>query len=196
VATDPPVGKKISQEVLDLLCTVGGIASPWLRQHNNALLLSHVPGYASGMFKAWTAVGGLSLTKVYHVLDELLLDIQRAKLSCGSDNRIILDADAHYECSPRPSSGAGSSMQRSWMYCFTGDVLLGVADGDTKALAFLRMGVNPRIKSANRDLETNNYCRFLGSLKAMAATKSSFIRDALVDPLTPKEEAAEYVADL
>ena len=55
---DPAVGVSISQEQFDFLCMVGGIATAWLRQQQNPLLLSSVPKHGAGLFTALVLVGG------------------------------------------------------------------------------------------------------------------------------------------
>ena len=50
--TDPPIGISIPQEEFDLLNTVGGVMSPWLRAEKGVLLLSHVPEHGAKMMGA------------------------------------------------------------------------------------------------------------------------------------------------
>ena len=109
-ATDPPIARSISQSSLDLLCVLGGFASPWLRSKDNTLLLSNVPAHANGMFTAWVGSGGLDLSVVYNELDQLLDAIVAAKLAVGSkDNRLVLEQSAFFEDESRPAGGPGSA---------------------------------------------------------------------------------------
>jgi hypothetical protein len=196
-ATDPPIARSISQSSLDLLCVLGGFASPWLRSKDNTLLLSNVPAHANGMFTAWVGSGGLDLSVVYNELDQLLDAIVAAKLAVGSkDNRLVLEQSAFFEDESRPAGGPGSALNRAWMYAFDGNMLVGVDDGDTRAYGVLRNGVQPKMLSAGRDAVSNNYCRVLSSLRSISASQSSLVASALSDGATPNKEAAEYVADL
>ena len=193
-AGDPPQGMSLSQGSFDLLCTIGGVLSPWLRSRPNALLLSHVPEHGSKMFFAWVLVGGLDLDVKYRTLAALLSAVQSAKQACGSDDRLVLKSDAFFEDEARPAHGSGSAMDRAWMYELTGGMMCGAEDADTKPLALLRRAVEPKRKSAGRDLAPSTYCRFLQSLKSLSGANSSFIQDALQDSSTPNDEIAEYVA--
>jgi hypothetical protein len=193
--TDPPVGKSIPQSEFDLMCTVGGFSSQWLRSEENILLLSHVPEYGAKMVEAWTRVGGLSLAEEYGTLRALTKAIRVAKLACVGDSRLVLIQDAFFEDERRPGSGAGAAAVRDWMYCFTGEMLTDAEGRETEALALLRRAVEPKRKSSGRDLPRDTYCRFLSSLKTLAGARSTFIGAQLGDLSTPNDEVAEYVAD-
>jgi hypothetical protein len=192
---DPPIAIALDQDDLDLLCLVGGIATKWLRTQSNALLLSHVPSHADGLLAALIGLGGLDLDVTYYEKSPLLDAVTAAKLACGDDNRLRLGADAFFEDQPRPAIGSGSSAARNCMYCCSGDMLIGLEDGDTAALGLLRKAVQPCRLSIGRDLAADNYCRVLSSLHNMATSKDKLVESALTDPHTPADEVAEYVAD-
>ena len=118
-----------------------------------------------------------------------------ARASCGSDNRLLLTEDVCFRNEARPSSGAGSAADRSWMYEFKGAFLVGDDPMETRALAYLQKAVSKRMKSNGRDLVTDNFCRVLQSIRRLASARSSWVEQALSDPVTPISEVAEYVAD-
>merc|ERR1712070_384028 len=117
---------------------VGGISSPWLEARTNVLLLSHVPEHVNEMWAAWVSLGGLDLTLTYDTMPQLADAVFRAKLASGGDNRLLLIEDAFFRDEDRPPSGAGSAADRSWMYCISGEMLLGGDQAETRALAYLR----------------------------------------------------------
>lgn len=193
---DPPIGMSIPQEQFDLLCAHGGVASQWLRAEQDILLLSHVPDHGANMADAWTLVGGLSLDEKYTSIPTLLKAISLAKIACGLDKRLELIKDAFFKDEKRPLSGSGAASARNWMYSFSGEMLMGLDGKEMEAFALMRLAVEPKRWSLNRDLAKDPYCRFLQSLKTMAASRSVFIASQLNDPLTPEDEIAEYIADL
>ena len=175
---------------------VGGFASEWLRQISSVLLISHVPGHANEMFTAWVSPGGLSLDVTYHDMGVLLRAVHDAKLAIPADNRLSLIEGAFFLNEARPAGGAGSSATRSWMYAFSGDMLLGDEDSETRALAWLQKSVQPRLLSLGRDLAADTHCRVLSSMHSIAKKQACVISDALDDSSTPVDEIAEYVADM
>jgi len=194
--TDPPLARSVSQYDLGLICMAGGFASPWLKQLSSALLISHDPAHANAMFDAWTGPGGLDLDVAYHDLGVLLRAVHDAKMAVPEDSRLSLVEVAFFPNEPKPLAGAGSANTRKWMYAFSGSMLLGEDDSDTKALAWLQKSVQPRLLSVSRDLSTDTHCRILSSLLSLARKQDQFIADALGDSNTPVEEIAEYVGDL
>ena len=193
-AADPLVGISLSQGDFDLLCVWGGLTTDWLDAEKNVLLQSVCPAFGVDIFSAWTLVGGLDVHARRRTLVELLGAITAAKQNCGDDNRLQLEAAAFFPDEARPAGGAGSSLARNWMYEMKG-AMVRAANGDTKPLALMKLAVQPKMKSNGRDLASDPYCRFLSSLKTMAAAKSEFIEQALQDVATPADEVAEYVAD-
>lgn len=192
---DPPIAMSFSLSHLTLLCTIGGYGTPWLTAQANALLLSHVPSHANNMWTAWVVVGGLDLDCVYDTIPKLVDAVLQAKLASGGDNRLMLIEDAFFSNENRPLAGAGSAVDRSWMYCFSGDTLLSENPAETRALAYLRLAVEPKDKSDKRDLAGDNYCRILMALKRITEARSEFVAAACQDPATPVDEIAEYVAE-
>ena len=194
--TDPPRAKAFSLSYLTLLCTIGGVGTPWLAAQSNVLLLSHVPSHANDMWHTWVAVGGLSLDRVYDTIPKLANAVMMAKLACGDDNRLSLVQDAFFSDEARPAVGAGSAVDRNWMYCFSGAMLLGADVMETRAVAYLRHAVEPKDKSLGRDLAGDNYCRMLASLRRMTESRSASVAAAFLDPLIPPDEISEYIADM
>ena len=147
------------------------------------------------MWTAWVVVGGLDLDCVYDTIPKLVDAVLQAKLASGGDNRLMLIEDAFFSNENRPLAGAGSAVDRSWMYCFSGDTLLSENPAETRALAYLRLAVEPKDKADKRDLAGDNYCRILMALRRITEARSEFVAAACQDPATPVDEIAEYVAE-
>ena len=195
VPTDPPTGMKCTQAFLDVSCGAGGLGTDYLRSVDNIFGLAHLPAHAAGMFDAWVTLGGLDLDRVYKDVDQWVTAVVAAKSECGLDPRLLLDATAFYPCEPRSSGGPGSAAARLWMYKWSGDMVLGADDGDSIAMAYLRAGASPFVVSAGRDLSSDNFCRFLNSLRSVASSRSDYFKDVLASSATLTDEIAEYVAD-
>ena len=112
----------------------------------------------------------MDLDCVYDTLPKLVDAVLQAKLVSSGDNRLMLVEGAFFTNDDRPSVGAGSAVDRTWMYCFSGGTLLGDNPAETRALAYLRLAVEPKDKSAKRDLAGDNYCRILVALKRITET--------------------------
>jgi hypothetical protein len=158
-------------------------------------MLSHVPSHGRELCLALTAVGGLDLDRVYHKAEELWVAVRAAKCAALGDNRLVLTQEAFFVDDDRPAGGSGSSAARNWMYKMSGQALIGQSDRDTAAFAILRTGVEPKRKSAGRDLPKDNYCRLLEAMKDMTASRSAFLSAQVTGADTTAEEISEYVTD-
>ena len=175
-----PADPKIDHLTKQSLCDVGGVGTRYLRGVKDVMVLSVVPKRIGEFVSAWTAVGGMDLTVSYVTEAACFAAVSVAKKERGKDSRVSLSAGTYFECQSRagaPGSGASAAVKkawkgRDWMYCISGDMLLGDDDEDTFALAMLRKGLSPRTVSASRDQPEHNYCRMLSAMHAVAATKS------------------------
>ena len=189
IPTDPKIGHLTKQSLLDTLCDVGGVGTRYLRGVKDVMVLSVVPKRIGEFVSAWTAVGGLDLTVPYVTEAACFAAVSVAKKECGKDSRVSLSAGTYFECQSRagaPGSGSSAALKkawkgREWMYCISGDMLLGDDDEDTFALAMLRKGLSPapRTVSASRDQSAHNYCRMLSAVHAVAAARSEYFKSNL-----------------
>ena len=203
IPTDPKIGHLTRQSLLDTLCDVGGVGTRYLRGVKDVMVLSVLPKRIGEFVSAWTAVGGMDLTVTYVTEAACFAAVSVAKKECGKDSRVSLSASTYFECQSRagaPVSTASAALKkawkkRDWMYCISGDMLLGDDDEDTFAFAMLRKGLSPRTVSASRDQSEHHYCRMLSAVHAVAAARSEYFKSNLESETIPVEEVAEYVTD-
>ena len=175
---------------------MGGVGTAYLRGVKDVMVLSVVPKRVGDFFSAWTAVPYVIEAACFAVASV-------AKRECGNDSRVSLSAGAYFECQSRtgaPGSGASAALKnawkgRDWIYCISGDMLLGDDDEDTFALAMLRKGLSPRTVSASRDQPGHNYCKMLYAVHTVATARSEYFKSNVESGSIPMEEVAEYVAD-
>lgn len=191
-ATDSP-GKCLPQSVLDLWCLAGGAVTQEFKNYPNVLLRSIRPAEAGKLFAAHLLVGDLDLSTPFTERSWMNALITSAA-SCKDDSRVQLTDGLFYKCEPRPSSGAGSSANDSWMYQWSGELLV---EDDTGAVVagLLMRATSPRGIVSSRDNNSSNFRRYLNAVKNVACTRSDFFRSAMSEASTPVEEVKEYLSD-
>jgi hypothetical protein len=185
-----PVSSLVPLSALDLMAFAVARPSKWVKESENALILSVRPSWFLAAMKVLTSVGALDLSVPFKTIGPLLAELSRAAGEC-QDNPALALLETHcFLGQSRGNSGHAAGAAVRYVWNFAAEMV--IWDNDCSALGLLKWAVRPYLVRDGRDQAGSNLFRMMDALRRITGTRSDSLKEVVDGPTA---ESADEVAD-